>query len=114
MRIRIIVAAAAILVAIVGALGGLVVAGYPGTASAKDPGPPPGMQQACENMDHEGMEQMHEGAQGMHGASEDIDQGDMEQMHEGMRQGIEGMNEGMMNGDGQKGEAMQSGMPEMH
>ncbi len=114
MRTRIIVMAAAIMLVMVGALGGLALAGYAGTASAKDPDPPTGMHEACENMDHEGMEQMHEGAQGMHRASEDIDQGDMEQMHEGMRQGMEGMNEGMMNGDGEKGESMQSGMPEMH
>ena len=61
MRTRIIVIAAAILVAIAGALGGLALAGYPGTASARDPDPPPGMHEACENMNHEGMEEMHEG-----------------------------------------------------
>ena len=61
MRTRIMVVAAAILVAIAGALGGLALAGYPGTASARDPVPPPGMHEACENMKHEGMEEMHEG-----------------------------------------------------
>ena len=61
MRTRIIVVAAAILVAIAGALGGLVFAGYPGTVSARDPDPPLGMHEACENMKHEGMEEMHAG-----------------------------------------------------
>jgi len=61
MRTRIIVVAAAILVSIAGALGGLALAGYPQTASARDPDPPPGMQEACENMKLEGMEEMHEG-----------------------------------------------------
>ena len=61
MRTRIIVIAAAILVAIAGALGGLALAGYPGTASARDPDPPPGMHEACEDMNHEGMEEMHSG-----------------------------------------------------
>jgi len=61
MRTRIIVVAAAILVSIAGALGGLALAGYPGTASARDPDPPPGMHEACEDMNHEGMEEMHEG-----------------------------------------------------
>lgn len=80
MRTRIMVVAAAILVAIAGALGGLVVAGYPGTASAKDPGPPPGMHEACENMKHEGMEQMHEGMMNAGG-----------QMGEWMESGMGGM-----------------------
>ena len=61
MRTRIIVIAAAILVAVAGALGGLALAGYPQTASARDPDPPPGMHEACEDMNHEGMEEMHEG-----------------------------------------------------
>jgi len=61
MRTRIIVVAAAILVSIAGALGGLALAGYPQTASARDPDPPPGTHEACENMNHEGMEEMHEG-----------------------------------------------------
>jgi len=80
MRTRIIVIAAAILLAVAGALGGLALAGYPGTASARDPDPPPGMHEACENMKHEG----HEG---------------MEEMHEGM-----------MNAGGDMGESMQSDM----
>ena len=61
MRTRIIVIAAAILVAVAGALGGLALAGYPQTASARDPDPPPGTHEACEDMNHEGMEEMHEG-----------------------------------------------------
>ena len=61
MRTRIIVIVAAILVAVAGALGGLALAGYPQTASARDPDPPPGMHEACEDMNHEGMEEMHEG-----------------------------------------------------
>ena len=61
MRTRIMVMAAAILVAIAGALGGLALVGYPGAASARDPDPPPGMHEACENMKHEGMGEMHEG-----------------------------------------------------
>lgn len=82
MRTRIMVMAAAILVAIVGALGGLVVAGYTGTASAKnpDPDPPPGMHGACEKMNHEGMEQMHEGMMNAEG-----------QMGEWMQSGMGGM-----------------------
>jgi len=111
MRTRIIVIAAGVMLVIFGALGGLALASYAGTASAKDPDPSPGMPEACQNMDHEGMEQMHEG---MHGTSEELDQGDMQQMHEGMHQGMEGMHEGMMNADGQDGDSMQSGMPEMH
>src|SRR3990172_4709273 len=109
MRTRIMVMAAAFLIVIVGLLGGLVVAGYPGTASAKDPAPQAGMHEACEKMDHEGMEQMHESKDGMHGASQDMDQGDMQQMHEGMHQGMEGMHEGTMNADDDMGESMQSG-----
>ena len=111
MRTRIMVIAAAVMLVIFGALGGLALASYAGTASAKDPDRPTGMPEACQNMDHEGMEQMHEG---MHGTSEGMGQGDMEQMHEGMHQGMEGMHEGMMNADGQDGDSMQSGMPEMH
>jgi hypothetical protein len=84
MRTRIIVIAAAVMLVIFGALVGLALASYAGTASAKDPDPPTGMHEACENMDHEGM------SQGMGG------------MHEAM------------NADGEKGESMQSGMPEMH
>ena len=61
MRTRIMVMAMAILVAIAGALGGLALAGYPQTASARDPDLPPGMHEACEDMNHEGMEEMHEG-----------------------------------------------------
>ena len=91
MRTRIIVVAAAILVAVGGALGGLALAGYPRTASAGDPDPPPGMHEACENMNHEGMEEMHEGMMN--------DGGGMEEMHEGM-----------MNDGGHMGERMQSGM----
>ena len=106
MRTRIIVIVAAVMLVIFGALGGLALASYAGTASAKDPGPPAGMPEACqsmnhENMGHEGMEQMHES---MHGTSEGMGQGDMEQMHEGMHQGMEGMHEGMMDGDGRMGE----------
>ena len=42
--------------------GGILLGlGGPGTASAKDPGPPPGMHQACEKMDPQAMEPMHEG-----------------------------------------------------
>ena len=108
MRTRIIVIAAAVMLVIFGALGGLALASYAGTASAKDPDPPTGMPEACQNMDHEGMEQVHEG---MHGTSEELDQGDMQQMHEGMHQGMEGMHEGMMDGGG---ESKQSGTPEMH
>ena len=108
MRTRIIVIAAGVMLVIFGALGGLALASYAGTASAKDPDPSPGMPEACQNMDHEGMEQMHEG---MHGTSEELDQGDIQQMHEGMHQGMEGMHEGTMDGDG---ESMPSGMPGMH
>jgi len=111
MRTRIIVIAAAVMLVIFGALGGLALASYAGTASAKDPDPSPGMPEACQNMDHEGMEQMHEA---MHGTSEGMGQGDMEQLHEGMHQGMEGMHEDTMNADDDMGESMQSGMPEMH
>ena len=104
MRTRIIVIAAAVMLVIFGALGGLALASYAATASAKDPDPPAGMPEACQDMDQEGMEQMHEG---MHGTSEELDQGDMQQMHEGMH-------EGTMNADDDMGESMQSGMPEMH
>ena len=92
MRTRIIVIAAAVMLVIFGALGGLALASYAATASAKDPDPPAGMPEACQDMDHEGMEQMHEG----------------------MHQGMEGMHEGTMNADDDMGESMQSGMPEMH
>ena len=107
MRTRIIVIAAGVMLVIFGALGGLALASYAGTASAKDPNPPAGMPAACQNMDHEnmeheGLEQMHES---VHGTSEGMGQGDMEQMHEGMHQGME------MDGDG---ESMPSGMPGMH
>ena len=113
MRTRMIVMAAAVMLLIFGALVGWALASYAGTASAKDPDPPAGMPEACQNMDHEhmdheGMEQMHEG---MHGTSEGKGQEDMEQMHEGMQQGMDGMHEGMMDGDG---ESMPSGMPGMH
>jgi len=113
MRTRIIAIVAAVMLVIFGALAGLALASYAGTASAKDPDPPTGMREACqnmdhENMDHEGMEQMHEG---MHGNPEDPGQADMEQMHEGMHQGMEGMHGGMMDGDA---ESMPSGMPGMH
>ena len=77
MRTRIIVIAAAILVAVVGALGGLALAGYPGTASARDPDPPPGMHEACEDMNHEGMEEMHEGMMNAGGEMGESMQSDM-------------------------------------
>lgn len=102
--------AAAVMLVIFGALGGLALASYAGTASAKDPDPSTGMSEACQNIDHEGMEQMHEG---MHGTSEGMSQEDMEQMHEGMHQGMEGMHEGTMNADDDMGETMQSGMSDM-
>lgn len=117
MRTRIIVIVAAVMLVIFGALGGLALASYAGTASAKDPGPPAGMPEACqsmdhENMGHEGMEQMHESMhqgmermhEGMHGTSEDTRQADMEQMPEGMHQGVEGMHEDTIAGDGRMGE----------
>lgn len=97
MRTRIIVIAAGVMLVIFGALGGLALASYADTASAKDPYPPTEMPEACQNMDHENME--HEG---------------MEQMHEGMHQGMEGMHEGTMNADDDMGESMQSGMSDMH
>ena len=77
MRTRIIVIAAAILVAVAGALGGLALAGYPQTASAWDPDPPPGMHEACEDMNHEGMEEMHEGMMNAGGNMGESTQSDM-------------------------------------
>ena len=77
MRTRIMVMAAAILVAVAGALGGLALAGYPGTASARDPDPPPGMHEACEDMNHEGMEEMHEGMMNAGGHMGESMQSDM-------------------------------------
>ena len=61
MRKKLGLAVAGLLVAAGVAAGVVVAVGIPGTASAQDPSPPPGMHKACEKMSPEAMERMHEG-----------------------------------------------------
>lgn len=84
MRKQLGLAAAGLLVGAGLATGAGVAVGIPGTASAQDPSPPPGMHKACENMSPEAMDGMHVGMMNAGGQmAEWMESGDHCPDHEG-------------------------------